>query len=124
MTTLTHGSGTAPQYGRETRRWSMQHPYVATIGLMLAAILCGLLVGLLFNTVMNGAEPAAVHRGGGAARIAAVHRAQASAAKATIGMGGFAFSWERSPARSGFAVGRAAGAGSGAWSGVKDTTTP
>lgn len=117
MTTLSHSTSTAPRSGSGTRRWSTDHPYAATTGLMLAAIVCGVLVGLLFNAVMSGAEPTAIHRGGGTAKAAVIHRVQSgqtAAARANAVLGGFTFSSERSPARGGFAVGRAAGDGDGA----------
>jgi hypothetical protein len=108
MSSLTH-SREEGRYAGGSHGWSTQHPYFATIAVMLAAIVCGVLVGILFNLVMSGAEPASVHRGGGAARAAAIHRVhsgEGTGARADRLAGAAATTSGHDPARGGLAAGR------------------
>lgn len=130
MTTLTghHAGATAP-YGRTEARWREQHPVAATLGLIVAAIVCGVLLGLLIDAASSGpATTIATHHAGGAhgraavlARVqesltaenaAAQSRAAAAQARQTTAQSDLSSNrirvkgLERTPARGGFAVGR------------------
>lgn len=100
--------------------WTDQHQGVTTIAAIAVAVLAGVLLGILFSMASSGPGSAALHRAGGHA-LATVAQAQHAAAAAvttvaTAGSGDATAvrdSSTRSPARGGFAVGRAAAAGSG-----------
>jgi hypothetical protein len=94
---------------RDANRWTLQHPVMASAATVVAAVVAGALIGALFSLLFTGAPVAQQHRAGGHhARVAAVHAATATTGGARI-VTGVATGSERSPARSGFAAGRAGG---------------
>ena len=114
MTTHTADARTSPRSDRTT--WTLQHPAAATAAVIVAAVMAGVLIGALFSLVFSGTETAALHRAGGHAAATAAHHVTAAlpATVATHDSGSATHIVSvRSPARSGFAAGRAAGAGSG-----------
>jgi hypothetical protein len=98
--------------------WGEQHQAVAAVTTVAAAVLAGLLIGILLSAPFSDAQTATLHRAGGHA-LATVAQAQhaAAATVATVTGGEIAspshIAGTRSPARGGFAVGRTSGAGSG-----------
>jgi hypothetical protein len=97
--------------------WTLHHPAIATAATVIAAVMAGALIGILFSVIFTGAPTATQHRGGGHAK-AAPSTAYGGAAAATETVGARTViapttGRTRSPARGGFAVGRAEGAGSG-----------
>jgi hypothetical protein len=114
MTTHTADARISHQADRTS--WALQHPAAAAAAMIVAAVLAGVLIGVLFSLVFAGTETAALHRAGGhAAATAARHVTAASPATPATDDTGSAthITSVRSPARSGFAAGRAEGAGSG-----------
>jgi hypothetical protein len=95
--------------------WTLQHPLISTLAAVVAAVVAGALIGVLFTIVVAGAPVAQQHRAGGDhARAAAVHRAAIAATSgAHTVIGATTAAATRSPARSGFAVGKTAGADDG-----------
>ena len=99
--------------------WTDRHQGTTTLAAIAAAVLAGVLLGILFSMASSGTGSAALHRAGGHALATvaqAQHAAAAAVAAVTTSTGGGAVAAPRStrsPARGGFAVGRAAGAGSG-----------
>jgi hypothetical protein len=130
MSTLTgHGARETARFGKAGASWSAQHAVAATIGIIVAAIVCGVLIGLLIKVATIGpATTVATHHVGGAhGRAAALARmretrtaqnaaAQREADAAQTAQGTAqsgpssnqvrAGSFTRSPARGGFAGGR------------------
>jgi len=111
------------RHHHDATAWTLQHPTMSTVASLAAAVVAGVLIGVLLSVVFSGAEPAALHRAGGHA-LATVTQAQHAAAGAAAAVtSSFGTSVAhiksphikslRSPARGGFAVGRAEGAGSG-----------
>ena len=98
--------------------WGEQHEAVAAVTTVVAAVLAGLLIGILLSAPFSDGHTATLHRAGGHA-LATVAQAQHAAAVtvATVTGGEIVSSAHiagtRSPARGGFAVGRTSGAGSG-----------
>jgi hypothetical protein len=101
--------------------WGERHQLVAAVTTAAAAVLVGLLIGILLSVPFSEAQTATLHRAGGHALATAAqaqHAAAASVVAATAVSGGEIASpshirGTRSPARGGFAVGRADGAGTG-----------
>lgn len=122
MTTLTGNSGVTVD--RAGKAWSRRHPLVTSLAVIAVAIVCGAMLGLLIDSVSQGPAHATVHRAGAAhGRVAQLLRAQdtvAAKAGATSVASNKARAENlrsaqgttaakhstRSPARSGFAVGR------------------
>lgn len=98
--------------------WTEKHPAIATAATIAGAVLVGVVLGMLFSVVSAGTESASLHRAGGHA-LATVAQAEHAAAAAVTAVAGTDsttarhIASTRSPARGGFAVGRAPGAGSG-----------
>ena len=81
-------------------------------------MLAGVLLGILFSMASSGTESISLHRAGGhaLATVAQAEHAAAAAVSAAAETGSTTarhIASTRSPARGGFAVGRAHGAGSG-----------
>ncbi len=93
--------------------WTLQHPAMSTVAALAAAVLAGVLIGVLFNIVFSGTEATPQHRAGGHALAATITVAQPAIAASESGTYIAHIKSVRSPARGGFAVGRADGAGSG-----------
>jgi hypothetical protein len=93
--------------------WTLQHPAISTVAALAAAVLAGVLIGVLFNIVFSGTEATPQHRAGGHALAATINVAQPAAAASEDSQYATHIKSVRSPARGGFAVGRADGAGSG-----------
>ena len=93
--------------------WSLHHPLMTTMGAVVAAIIAGALIGVLFSIAVAGEPAAQQHRAGGhiASKAAGVHAIVATTGSHTAV--GATTDSERSPARGGFAVGRTAGADDG-----------
>jgi hypothetical protein len=97
--------------------WTNEHQGTTTVVAIAAAVLAGVLLGLLFSVASPGTESISLHRAGGhaTATVAQAERAVAVVSTA-VGHGtttALHITSTRSPARGGFAVGRAQGAGSG-----------
>jgi hypothetical protein len=109
--------------------WSTSHPLIATVMILAAAVVVGVLAGILFSLLADGTRVAPVHRVGGHGHptvAAALHAAAAAAAVESSGgaVSAAASKRERSPARSGFAVGTTAGAGDGFFTIAPGTRAP
>jgi hypothetical protein len=106
-----------PQERHHETRWSLGHPLITTVLILAAAVIVGVLAGILFSLLVDSAKVAPVHRAGGHGQPTVAAARHASAAAASVESSGTAapamMSGERSPARGGFAVGRSSGAGSG-----------
>jgi hypothetical protein len=93
--------------------WTDQHQWATTIAAIAIAVLAGVLLGILFSMASSGPGSATLHRAGGHALAATINVAQPAAAASEDSQYATHIKSVRSPARGGFAVGRAAGAGSG-----------
>jgi hypothetical protein len=108
-------SGTRPAGVIE---WTDKHQGRTTVVAIAAAVLAGVLLGILFSVASSGTESISLDRSGDHA-LATVARAEHAAAAAVTAAAGPESTTARhivstrSPARGGFAVGRAPGAGSG-----------
>ncbi len=90
----------------------------ATVAVLVCAVLIGVLIGVIVSAPLTGAQTATLHRAGGHALATVAQAQHAAAATVAAVTGGEIASpahirGTRSPARGGFAVGRASGAGSG-----------
>lgn len=106
-----------PATRRGAIAWGEQHQAVAAVTTIAAALLAGVLIGILLSAPSSGAQTATLHRAGGHALTTvaqAQHAAAASVVAVTAGeIAARSHRGTRSPARGGFAVGRTSGAGSG-----------
>jgi hypothetical protein len=96
-----------------TTAWTLTHPVTATVAVLVAAVVAGVLIGGLLSEVLDGTPAAQQHRAGGHATAAVAAARHATAAATDEGVVVSTRSFARSPARGGFAVGRAEGAGKG-----------
>ena len=98
--------------------WTLRHPVTSTVAVLVCAVLIGVLIGVLVSAPLTGTQTATLHRAGGHA-LATVAQAQHAAVVTVAAVTGGEIAspsrirGTRSPARGGFAVGRASGAGSG-----------
>jgi hypothetical protein len=114
-------------YGTQTRMsrrhvgavaWTEGHQAITAAATVAVAVLVGVLLGILFSVASSGTESVSLHRAGGhaLATVAQAEHAAAAAVTAVAETGSTTsrhIASTRSPARGGFAVGRAPGAGSG-----------
>jgi hypothetical protein len=100
-----------------TIEWTDQHQGMTAVAAIAVAVLAGALLGILLSVASAGTGSAMLHRAGGHALGTVTQAQHAALAAVTTVTGGEAATAHdagiRSPARGGFAVGRAEGAGSG-----------